>query len=140
MRADPIRIPNRNRNRVCTSHTQCVTFVTVTKCHNFEFVTSVTRSGYSCQTDLVTLWSQMSQMVTNSNVIGTHLFLFLFRLKWFGMNEIRHNTPECEVCLFFLFGIWIGTALRVSRKNLRWNRRPKPVLSSFKDASASRRS
>ena len=37
--------------RVCTSHIQCVTFVTVTKCHNFEFVTSSTR--FFSQTDLV---------------------------------------------------------------------------------------
>ena len=27
------------RNSFCTSHTQCVTFVTVTKCHKFEFWT-----------------------------------------------------------------------------------------------------
>jgi len=123
MRGVLIRIPNRNRNS--STHTQCVTFVTVTKCHNFEFVTSVTLSVFffCSKTDLVTLWSQMSQMVTNSNVTGTHLFLFLFRLKWFGMNEIRQNTPEYEVCFLSLFRIWIGRALRVSRKKLRWNRR-----------------
>jgi len=39
MRAILIQIPNRNRNRFCTSHTQCVT---VTKCLNFEIVTSLT--------------------------------------------------------------------------------------------------
>ena len=72
------------RNRVCTSHTQCVTIVSVTKCHNFEFVTSVTRSDFFIffsKTDLVTFWSQISQMVTNSNVTGTNLFQFLCRLK-----------------------------------------------------------
>ena len=31
IRAVPIRIPNRNRNRFWTSHTQCMTIVTVTK-------------------------------------------------------------------------------------------------------------
>jgi len=31
IRAVPIRIPNRNRNRFWTSHTQCITIVTVTK-------------------------------------------------------------------------------------------------------------
>ena len=55
----------------------------------------------------------MSQMVTNSNMTGTDLFLFLFRFKWFGMNEIRQNIPESELCFCFLFGIRIrvGTAL-----------------------------
>ena len=47
LRAVPIQIQNRNRNRVCTSHTQCVTVVTVTKYHNFQFATSVTRSGFN---------------------------------------------------------------------------------------------
>ena len=41
--AVPIRIPNRNRNRVLT---QCVTLVTVKKCHDFECVTSVTLSDF----------------------------------------------------------------------------------------------
>ena len=57
------------------------------------------------KTDLVTFWSQMSQMVTNSNVMGTNLFLFLFRLKRFGMNEIRQNIPESELCFCFLNGV-----------------------------------
>ena len=52
----------------------------------------------------------MSHMVTNSNVTGTNLFLFQFRLKWFRMNEIRQNIPESELCLCFLFGIRIGMA------------------------------
>ena len=50
-------------------------------------------------------------MVTNSNMTGTNLFLFLFRLKWFGMNKIRQNIPESKLFLCFLFAIWIGTAL-----------------------------
>ena len=48
----------------------------------------------------------MSQMVTLSIVTGTTLFLFLFRLKWFGMNEIRKNIPESELCFCFLFSVW----------------------------------
>ena len=58
MRAVPIRIPNRNRNRFCTSHTQCVTFVTVTKRHEFEFVTWVTRSGSFVVFLAKQIWSQ----------------------------------------------------------------------------------
>ena len=91
-------------------------FVTVTNCdcHNFEFVTAVTRSGFFyCflrKTDLVTV-SFWLQMVTNSNVTDANLFLFLFRLKWFGMNEIRQNIPESEICFCFRFGIRIRTAL-----------------------------
>jgi len=61
----------------------------------------------------------MSQMVTNSHVTGTNLsietetstILILFRLEWFGMNKIRQNIPESELCFCFLFGIRIGTAL-----------------------------
>ena len=53
----------------------------------------------------------MSQMVTNSNVTGTNLFLLLFRLKWFGMNDFRQNIPESELCFCFLFEIRIGMAL-----------------------------
>jgi len=45
----------------------------------------------------------MSQMVTDLNVTGTDLFLFLFRLKWFRMNEIRENILESELCVCFLF-------------------------------------
>ena len=30
----------------------------------------------------------------------------------FGMNEIRQNMPESELCFCFWFGIRIGTALR----------------------------
>jgi len=46
LKAVPIRIPNRDRNRSCTIHTQNVICVTVIKCHNFEFATSVTRSVF----------------------------------------------------------------------------------------------
>ena len=93
-----------------------MTFVTVTKCRNFKFVTSVTRSvffnSFFSKTGLVIFWSQLSQMVAKSNMTGTNLFLFLFRLKWFRMNEIRPNIPESELCFCFLFGIRIRTALR----------------------------
>jgi len=125
LRAVPIRIPNRNRNRFCTSHTQCVTFVTVTKRHYFEFVSSVSALVFLSlfrKTDLVTFCSQMSQMVTNSNVTGTRLFLFLFRLKRFGMNEIRQKIPQWKLCFCLLFGIRIGTALTPNAHRL-------PVLS-----------
>ena len=62
----------------------------------------------------------MSQMVTRSIVTGTNLFLFLFRLKWFGMNEIQQNTiPYSELCFCFLSGIRLGTALR--KKNRETN-------------------
>jgi len=54
-------------------------------------------------------------MVKISNLTGTNLFLFLFRLKWIGMNAIRQNIPESELCLSFLLGIRIGTALREKR-------------------------
>jgi len=63
------------------------------------------------KTDCVTF---CSQMVTDSNVTGTNLFLFLFRLKWFGMNEIRQNLSESELCFCFLFGIWIGSTEVIS--------------------------
>jgi len=49
----------------------------------------------------------------NSKVTGTNLFLFLFQLKWFGMNEIRQNIPESEICSCFLFGIRIETGSRL---------------------------
>ena len=53
-------------------------------------------------------WSLMSQIVTNSNLTGTNLLRFMFRLKWFGMNEIRQNIPEIE-----LFFSWLSaTSLR----------------------------
>jgi len=44
-----------------------VTFVTVTKCHNFEFVTSVTRSGFFWVFLTKQIWSQMVKMVTNGH-------------------------------------------------------------------------
>ena len=53
----------------------------------------------------------MSQMVKLSVVTGTNLFLFLFRLKWFGMNEIRQKIPESKLCFCFLFGIMLRMAL-----------------------------
>ena len=34
---------------------------------------------------------------------------FCFRRKWFGRRRFRQNIPESELCLCFLFGIWIGT-------------------------------
>jgi len=98
------------------SHRMCdqfVTFVTVT---NLQAVTDLTLwpNSFLCffcsffsKTSLVTFWSQMSQMVTLSVVAGTNLFLFLFRLKWFRMNEIRQNIPESRL----LFGFRLGTAL-----------------------------
>jgi len=42
---------------------------------------------------------------------------FLFRLKWFKMNEIRQNIPESELCFCFLFGIWIGTRVEKQTKD-----------------------
>jgi len=79
-------------------------------CHNFEFNTLVIRSGFFLVFSSQKIWSQMSQMVTNSNVTDTNLFQFLFRLKWLRMNESRQNIPESEVCFCFLFGIRIGAA------------------------------
>jgi len=67
--------------------------------------------SFFSKTDMVTFWSQMSQMVINSNVTDTNMFLFLFRLKWFGMKEIRQNIPESKLWFCFLFGIRIETAL-----------------------------
>jgi len=51
----------------------------------------------------------MSQMVKPSIVTGTNLFLFLFRLKRFGINKIEQNIPESQLCFCFLIGIQIGT-------------------------------
>ena len=56
---------------------------------------------FFCKTEVVTFWSQMSQMVTRSNVTATNLFLFLFSRQWFGMNEIQQNIQESELCLEF---------------------------------------
>jgi len=69
--------------------------------------------SFFSKTDLVrvTFWLQMSQMVTNSNVTGTNLSLFLFQLNWCGMNIIRQNIQESVLCFCFLFGVRIGTAL-----------------------------
>ena len=92
---------------------QIVTFVTVTNCHKFEFATEFfalfSFLALLSRIGLVTFWSQMSQIVTLSIVIGTHLFLF--RLKWFGMNEIRENIPDSELCFCFVVRIRLGTAL-----------------------------
>jgi len=68
---------------------QFVTFVTVTNCHKFEYVTefvSLFFFSFFSKTGFVTLWSQMSKMVTISIVTGTHLLLFLFSRKWFRMK------------------------------------------------------
>ena len=86
---------------------QIVIFVTVTNCHKFEFATEFfalfSFLALLSRIGLVTFWSQMSQIVTLSIVIGTHLFLFLFRLKWFGMNEIRQKIPNVSsVSVFYL--------------------------------------
>ena len=50
-------------------------------------------------------------MITNSNVTSTNLFPFLFRVKWFRINEIRQNIPESGICFCFRFGIRIRMAL-----------------------------
>jgi len=99
------------------SHRMCeqfVTFVTVTYGHKSGFLTEFISLVFLCffsKTGLVTFWSQISQMVTVSIVTGTNLFLFLFRLKWFGVNETRKNMPESELCFCFLFEIRLWTAL-----------------------------
>jgi len=93
---------------------QFVTFVTVTICHKIAFVTKFVRCflfSFFSKTGLVIFGSQMSQMVTFSIVTGTGLFPFLFRLKWCGMNEIRKNIQESELCFCFLFDFRLGTAL-----------------------------
>jgi len=53
---------------------------------------------------LVTFWSQMSQMVTLSDVTGTNLFMFTFSRKWFWMkwNPEKHN----RVWPLFMFYVW----------------------------------
>jgi len=91
--------------------------MTVTKCHNFEFVTSVTRSGFFLvflAEQICSHFGHKCHKCSNSNVTGKTRFLFLFRLKLFGMNEIRKNIPESELCFCFLFGVRIGTALTLS--------------------------
>jgi len=65
-------------------------------------------------TDLVTFWSQMSQMVTHSNVTGANLFLFLFS------KEMVRN-----VCI--LFGIRIRRVfITTLDHNKHWSGLPAP--------------
>ena len=47
----------QKQKQLLTNHMQCVTFVTVTKCHNFELVTSVARSGFLCFVLAKQIWS-----------------------------------------------------------------------------------
>jgi len=109
--------PNRNSNRfvpvtpnvwlncdICDGHKPSQIWI----CDRNFF--SVFLFIYFSKTGLVTFWWQMSQMVTI--VTGTTLFLFMFRLKRFGMNEIRKSIPPSELCFCFLFGIRLGTAKR----------------------------
>jgi len=109
---------------------QFMTFVTVTKCHKFEFVTEFVClfcfCSFSSRTGLVTFWSQM---VTLLIVTATNLFLFLFRLKLFGMKEIRKNIPENELCCCFLFKIRLGTARRPGPEDSDFLSSPTPVSS-----------
>ena len=68
-----IQIPNWNTNRFCTSHTECVTFLTVIKCHNFDFVTSIFAVVFFIYFFLIFLFTfaHKSQVATNSHVTGT---------------------------------------------------------------------
>ena len=59
----------------------------------------------------------MSHLVTsvkNGEKLKCEWVLYVFRLKWFGLNEFLQNIPESDLCFYFLFGIWIGTALKES--------------------------
>ena len=122
-RALPSWISKQKQKQVCTSHTECVTNLwhlwrsqTVTDLNLWRNLFLCFFFSFFSKTDFVTFWSQMSQMVTLLIVTGTNLFLLLFRLKWFGMREIRkkRDIPESErLCFCFLFGIWLGTALRI---------------------------
>ena len=87
---------------------QFMAFVTVTNCHKFEFVTEyfplIFLYSFFSKTGLVTFWSQMSQMVTLSDVTGTNLFLFMFSRKWFRMkwNPEKH-TRKWPLLLFYVW-------------------------------------
>jgi len=135
------RFPNRNRNRfvlvtlnvwpicdICDGHK----LSQIRICDRIWF--SVFFISFFSQTGLVTFLSQMSQMVTLSIVTGTNLFLFLFRLKRFGMNEIRKRYNRKWA--LFLFSVWnparngseacallnSGQAWAHSREDLGWIR------------------
>ena len=121
--------------------------MTVTKCQNFEFVTLVTRSGFCIlifkikiksvfqanMRDLVTFWSQILKIITNWNVTCSNLLLFLFRLRWFGMNKIRQNKLKSEPCFYLLFGIRLGTALRRKSHINKSNQHTNGTVRKIKD-------
>ena len=92
LRAVPIWIPNRNRNRVCTSHTQCVKFVMVTKCHNYEFVTSVTRSGFFLVILVKQIWSHFGHKCHKWSRIKMWLVqtCFGFCFNWNGSQWMKY--------------------------------------------------
>jgi len=92
-----------------------VTFATVTKCYNFEYLNSVTRFGFVLVFLAAHIWSHFVHKCHKWSqiqmwLVQTCLF-FWFRWKRFGMNEIRQNLPECELCFCFWCGIRIWTAL-----------------------------
>jgi len=109
LRAVPTRIPNRNRNRFCTSHTQCETICDICNGHNLSQFricdpghTLCIFGSFFSITALVTFWSQMSQIVIHSNVTRTNLFLFLIskemvRTKWRSAIHTRKSP---------LFSVW----------------------------------
>jgi len=100
LRAVPIRIPNRNRNRLCTSHTQCVTFVTVTKCHNFEFVNSVTRSCFFWVFLAKQIWSHFGHKCHKWSQIQMWLVqtCFCFCFDWNGSEWTKYGKTYQKVC------------------------------------------
>jgi len=90
-RAVPIQIPNRNRNRFGTSHTQCVTFLTVTKCHSlnlwprshalFFFKKKLSKQIWSHLGHKCHKWSQNQMLLVQ--------IYFCFYFDWHGSEWMK---------------------------------------------------
>jgi len=111
LRAVPIRIPNRNRNRFCTSHTQCVTFVTVIKSHNFAFVTSVTRSVFFQFFLAKQVWSHFGHKYHKWSQIQIWLVqpCFCFCFDWNGSEWTKYGKTCQKVSSVSVFCLEFGS-------------------------------
>jgi len=117
------RFQTETETGFCTSYTQCVTCVMVTKCHNLRFVTSVICSGFVLVFLAKEIWSHFVHKCHKWSQIHMRLVqpCFCFCFDWNVSDWTKYGKTYQKVSSVSVFCLESGSErLLVSGLRLLW--------------------